>query len=280
MTAGARIAVIAAASVLAGGAAATASAPPPVPRSASSEAEGVRATLSWSETAAARAFGDKGITLTIQRQGSSSTSPVTSSECSPCAVETPFHGSPVTVADLEATGSPVIVVTLTTGGAHCCSVVQFTALHEGTFVTHERNFGDPGVRVGPKLPDGRLQLISADDRFAYLYAPFAYSGLPLRVFELKEGVLVDVTRGLPAALARDAARQWRGFRETRRNGLGNGLIAAWAADEELLGHGRLVRATLAREARRGHLRSQGHYGPSGQKFVKALLRFLARHGYR
>jgi len=280
MGAGARIAVLAAAAALACGGLASAAAPAPVPRSAVGEAEGVRATLSWSETAAARAFGDRGITLTIQRQGTSSTAPVTSSECSPCAVETPFRGSPVTVADLEGTGSPVIVVDLTTGGAHCCSVVQFTMLHEGSFVTHEHNFGDPGVELGPKLPDGRLELISADDRFAYLYAPYAYSGLPLQVFELREGVLADVTRTLPKALAADAARQWKGFRATRREGLGNGLIAAWAADETLLGHRALVTATLAREARDGHLRSRGHYGPSGTAFVRALLRFLARSGYR
>jgi hypothetical protein len=295
MRAGARIAGLTIAAVLAGGATASAALPPstgagahaaaaaPVPRSASSEALGLRATLAWSEAAAGPPAASA-VTLTLQQSGVTEVVAVKSPHCSPsCAVEAAPGGPPVTVADLEGDGTPVVVVHLNTGGAHCCSIVQFTIFDPApkpVVVTREHDFGDPGMVLGPALPDRHLELISADDRFAYAFAPYAYSGLPLRVFELQDGVPVDVTRRLPAPLAANAAQQWRGFRATRRQGLGNGLIAAWAADQELLGHGALVRSTLNREARHGNLRSREHYGPTGRKFVQALMRFLTRTGYR
>lgn len=296
MRAGARIASLTAAAVLAGSAGASASAVPrtaageahtatataTVPRAAGSEALGLRATLSWSEAAAGPPLASA-ITLTLQQSGVTEALTVKSPHCSPCAVEATPGGPPVAVADLEGNGTPVVVVHLNTGGAHCCSIVQFSIFDPApkpVVLTREHDFGDPGMVLGPALADRHLELISADDRFAYAFAPYAYSGLPLRVFELQDGLPVDVTRRLPTPLAANAAQQWRGFRATRRQGLGNGLIAAWAADQELLGHGALVRSTLAREARRGNLRSREHYGPSGMKFANALLRFLKRTGYR
>ena len=189
----------------------------------------------------------------------------------------------MTVADLEGHGRAAIVVRLTTGGAHCCSVVQFDVTFPempGTYTTREKNFGDPGMAIGPRAPDGHVELISADDRFAYAFTPYAYSGLPVQIWELREMTLVDVTRRSPAAITADARRQLTGFVAKRHQGLGNGLIAAWAADEEMLGKDRLVRATLAREAGHGRLRSRQLYGPSGKAFVKQLLQFLKRTGYR
>jgi hypothetical protein len=264
------------------------SAPAPVPHTVSSEAAGTRATLTWSEPAGGGpANAASGIELAIHQSawqpGTSLIVPVRSADCSPCGVETPPGGSPLTVADLEGYGRVAVVVRLTTGGAHCCSVVQFHVTFPempGTYSTFEKNFGDPGMVIGGRGADGHIELISADDRFAYAFAPYAYSGLPLQIWELHEMHLVDVTRSYPPAIAADARRQLKGFLANRRQGLGNGLIAAWAADEEMLGKDVLVRATLAREARHGRLRSREHYGPSGRSFVVGLLRFLKRTGYR
>jgi hypothetical protein len=194
----------------------------------------------------------------------------------------PTKTSPLAVGDLEGDGQPAVVLELSTGGAHCCSIVQVFSFDPGTMTYRsvERDFGDPGALVTDLAGDGRLELESADDRFAYEFAAYAYSGLPLQIWSFTEGRFTDVTKQFPAAITADAARQLKGFLANRRQGYGLGLIAAWAADQELLGHDGLVRATLAREARHGRLRSRGHYGPSGHAFVVKLLRFLARTGYR
>jgi hypothetical protein len=55
-----------------------------------------------------------------------------------------------------------------------------------------------------------------------------------------------------------------------------GVIAAWAADEDMLGHQTLVRRYLNQQAQAGHLNS---LEIKGHTFVVALQRFLKQQGY-
>jgi hypothetical protein len=193
----------------------------------------------------------------------------------------PTKTSPLAVSDLEGDGEPEVVLELSTGGAHCCTVVQVFSLDPGTstYRSVEQDFGDPGAAIADLSGDRRLEFESADDRFAYEFAPYAYSGLPLRVWRFQEGRFIDATREFPKSIAADAKRQFKGFLANRRQGYGLGLLAAWAADQELLGHGSLVRATLAREAGAHRLRSHEAPHGGGSVFVKRLMRFLKRAGY-
>jgi hypothetical protein len=243
----------------------------------------VAATLSYQAAAAEPGSGPlSGLQLQISRSGESFYSePVSSPHClSACGLEH-FAGGPLQVKDLEGDGEPDVVLELNTGGAHCCTVLQVFNLDPGVqaYRLIEKDFGDPGAALVDVAGDGRLEFESADDRFAYAFASYAFSGLPLQIWRLDAGRLVDVTREFPQALAADAARQFRGFLANRRRGLGLGLIAAWAADQETLGHPRLVARTLAREARLGRLRSSEPFTPSGRRFVRKLDRFLERNGY-
>jgi hypothetical protein len=255
-------------------------------RTWSASAGVVTATLSASEVPRGSPTGlsFKGINLEITRSGQIAyLEGALSNFCEPCDLQT-FAGAPppMQLVELERNGEPNVVLQLYSDGAHCCTVVQVLTWdpREKSYVVAERDFGDPGdvIREPAGYPVPVFE--TADDRFAYRFAPYAYSGLPLAVLAFRDGRFVHVTRSFAAQIATDASRWLKAFRANRRNGLGNGVIAAWAADEELLGHDRLVRATLAREARHGNLRSREHYGPSGRAFVKALLRFLKRTGYR
>ena len=54
-----------------------------------------------------------------------------------------------------------------------------------------------------------------------------------------------------------------------------------AADEELLGHAKLVNTFLANQLNAGHLNSAlSPEEPGGAKFVAKLRKFLRKHGYR
>src|SRR5271163_4273342 len=169
----------------------------------------------------------------------------------------------------------------TSGGGHCCSIVQIFAFDPGVIAYRliEHNFGDPGALLTDVSGDGRLEFESADDRFAYEFTSFAYSGLPLQIWRFHEGELINATREFPAAIAADARRQLSAFRANRSKGLGLGFIAAWAADEYLLNHRPLVSRTLAGEARGGRLRSGESFSPGGRKFIAKLERFLKQTGY-
>jgi hypothetical protein len=207
--------------------------------------------------------------------------PVSSMDCSPCAPgAAEAHASSVRVLDLESDGEPDVVLDLYSGGAHCCLIAQIFRFDPATgrYLRFEHDFGDPGYRIADLSHNGRKEIVTADDSFAYEFTDYAASGLPLQVFTFNAGTLTDVTRQYPKLVSNDAARWMRAFKHHYSDGVG--LIAAWAADEELLGHQRLVSRTLAREARLGHLRSALSPGePGGTRFVHKLIRFLRKHGY-
>lgn len=187
--------------------------------------------------------------------------------------------SSVHVLDLEHNGQPDVVLDLFSGGAHCCSIEQIFAFDpaSGTYVKAQRNFGDPGMKVVDLRHNGFLEMLTADDSFAYEFTSFAASGLPIQILTFSGGHFHNVTRSYPGAIERDAAFWLHAFKVRQRSGDTVGLIAAWAADEDLLGHARRANRYLERQAKAGHLTTPG--GPDGARFIAKLHRFLRAHGY-
>jgi hypothetical protein len=181
--------------------------------------------------------------------------------------------------DLDADGEPEVLLDLYTGGAHCCFVSQVFSWDAATstYRKAERNWGDPAYSLADLDHNGRVELKSADDRFAFTFAPYAFSGLPIQIWRYDHGTFVDVTRRYRALIAADARKWLRQFDHWAGQGEGRGFLAAWAADEERLGHGTLVARKLSRALRAGQLRGGP---PSAPRYVSDLKRFLRRHGYR
>ena len=223
--------------------------------------------------------------LTIERSGSVVyDQPVTSvacgQYCAPGAVDS--KASSVHLLDLEQGGSPDVVLDLYSGGAHCCSIAQVFRYSQssGTYLKTERNFGDPGYEI--RVLGGQDRFVTADDRFAYAFTDYAASGLPLQILSFSQGQFQDVTRDYPSLIARDARIWMNAFDSIGRQHYTDtvGVVAAWAADEELLGHGTLVHSFLERQAREGHLNSVlNPKADSGQRFIRALYSQLRRDGY-
>jgi hypothetical protein len=209
--------------------------------------------------------------------------PVTSKFCENlCAPYTGITGkSSVEVVDLEHTGKPDVVLDLYSGGAHCCTIVQVFSFDPGTmtYVKTERNFGDPQARIVDERHNGRYEFLTADDSFAYRFTDFAASGLPIEIETFSHGRFTDVTRQYPRLVAKDAAFWLRAFKRMAGEHYQDsvGVIAAWAADEDLLGHVKLVNTYLAQQAAAGHL--NGAFTPGGTRFIANLQKFLRRHGY-
>lgn len=173
---------------------------------------------------------------------------------------------------------------LYSGGAHCCTIEEvFT--YDATskkYSEAERVFGDPSAALIDLGQDGRYEFVSADDTFAYRFTDFAASGLPVEVVAFSHHRFHDVTARYPALVANDANKWLTAFRSNAAQHYSDsvGLAAAWAADEDLLGHTALVNRFLNAQATEGHLRSAlGSFDPNGPAFVVALDRFLMRQGY-
>jgi hypothetical protein len=207
--------------------------------------------------------------------------PVSAGVCGRNCSPSPFtgQGAPLRVLDLESDGQPDVLLSLYSGGAHCCIIDQVFTLDPGTmtYVKHEHDFADAGATVKQLGTPLRYRFISADESFAYRFTDFAHSGLPVQIWRFDGRNFDCVTRSYPAQIRADAARWLRAFTHNSANGVG--FIAAWAADEDMLGNSALVRSTLEAAADKGALRSGDSGLPAGARFVRALQKFLRAHAY-
>lgn len=178
--------------------------------------------------------------------------------------------SPLRVIDLDADGEPEVVVDLYTSGAHCCWYSLAYRFARDSYRWKRHWWYHTGYRLRDADGDGRVEFVSADNRFAYRFASFAGSGFPLRVWRYESGRFLDVTREFGPLVARDAARWWRlSARERKRHGEVKGVLAAYLADMHLLDRERQG----WRQVRRAYRASDRN------AFFRKLERFLTRTGY-
>jgi hypothetical protein len=198
--------------------------------------------------------------------------------CGPAEVGRNAHS--VGIAALQAHAPAEVILELFSGGANCCFIDQVFSYDRAhnTFVKTEHDFGDAGALIKPIGPHRRLQFRSADPAFKYAFTDGADSGEPVQVWQFADRAFADVTRSHPGLIRKDAARWFGLFKAHIANGVG--LIAAWAADEELLGNDALVQSMLSSEAGRGDLRSGQSGEPTGQAFITNLNHLLVQYGYK
>ena len=189
--------------------------------------------------------------------------------------------SSLRVIDLERDGQPDVVLRLYSGGAHCCWIDQVFSFDSSTitYVKTEHDFGDPGERIADINHNGRYEFITADDAFAGAFTDFAASAMPVRILTFSGRHFHDVTRSFPKLVAMDAATWLRAFNNTAKQHHQDsvGVLAAWAADEDLLGHQRLVSRFIARQLQAGHINYAFHRVEA--TFPARLNRFLAHRAH-
>jgi hypothetical protein len=217
--------------------------------------------------------------LTIERSGQPVYSAaVTSSLCSASLPCDPASNESVHVLNLEGNGEPDVVLDLFSGGADCCTVEQVFSYDPGTmtYVKTERNVGQAGAKLEDLSHNGRFEFLTADSSFVCTFTDCADSGAPIEILAFADRRFGSVTTSYRSLIVKDAARWLKLYQHHLSNGLG--LIAPWAADEDLLGHSAQVRSYLARQLTAHHLKGQP-FSPGGQKFIKALDRLLRKDGY-
>jgi hypothetical protein len=187
--------------------------------------------------------------------------------------------SSVSFHDLNGDGTPELVLVLWTGGAHCCYLDQIFDFTHSPASKVEINLRDTGGRV--TTVNGHVILRGADNRFDYAFTDYADSASPVEVWQYESDRLVDTTRSFPGLVGADAAHWWTRYLQTRTSTSDSdvrGILAAWAADESLLGDSAGARAQLEQIAAKGDL-DHGVGAPKGAAYVTALWKFLGAHGY-
>lgn len=190
-----------------------------------------------------------------------------------------FAGHPSLVfRDLDGDGRPELLLSLFSGGAHCCFLEQVFDFSGSRVRKTELDLADAGERL--LTVRGTPLLRSADETFAYAFTDYAESGAPIVLWRYRDGRFADVTRSYPKLVAADAATWWRAYRaQAKRKADVRGVLAPWAADEALLGRAATARRTLQRLAAAGRLEVASIGGPTGTAYVNALWRLLGRAHY-
>jgi hypothetical protein len=191
------------------------------------------------------------------------------------------------VADLDGDGEVEVLVDRNDGFSPCCTLETAIVRRDpatGGYVELRQRWGDR-YRIADLDGDRRAELVTGDLRFYQRFAPRLVGfQLPVKILALRGGALVDVTRAHLGPVRRHAGRLARLLRDTdaiadgRRAGnrtLARAALkpqlAAYAADERMLGRRAVGDRRVAREVARGRVTPA---------FRRALMRFLSSMGYR
>jgi hypothetical protein len=236
----------------------------------------VSATLSWE----AGQIGAKNATLAITRGGSALfAQKISDVVCDECFLNT---SDDVQVVDLDQDSEPEVVVA-GTSGEECCvrmGVYDFRTASGGYGELFE-DWRGAGFELSDLDRDGQPDIATGDLRFEDVFAGLGLWFLPPTVFHYQhqDGIpyMLNVTRGFPALIRKNAAQAKRGLKGFHRGDPGaRGLVTAYVADQYLLGHGSAGLREFDRQSARGILGSPRR----AKAFRKRLLRMLHDFDYR
>jgi hypothetical protein len=190
----------------------------------------------------------------------------------------------VRVVDLDGDGEPEVIVTGFSGGAHCCIVGGFYDLRGAAYGETTEFFGSYGFELRDVGKDGTIEIDASDVRFEDIYTSHAASFPPPHIMRFSKAGgaahLVDVTRKYPSRIRENAADAKKLFKQFKRGDViteARGVVAAYVADEYLLGRGEVGLREIDRQAARGLI---GKTAKQVRAWRKQLLRDLHKFGYR
>ena len=188
------------------------------------------------------------------------------------------HKRSVSLTDLDGDGEPEVVLDLYWGGAHCCWYTQIYRYDAAT--QHYRPlvhvWGNVNYVLADLDHDGRLELVTRDDRFSYAFSSFADSRWPVRILAYRAGKLIVVTKSYASEIKRDSASLWHEAMARGRTKANNqGMMAAWAADQCMLRHCTVGLQSIASLSKTG--RVHGDLTPA--EYERRLRAFLKRTQY-
>jgi hypothetical protein len=187
------------------------------------------------------------------------------------------HRRSVSITDLDGDGEPEVLLDLFWGGAHCCWYTQIYRYVPATarYRVLVHVWGNFSYVLADLDHEGKQEVVTRDDRFSYAFASFADSRAPVRIYGYRQGRLALETTSYPAEIRRDATALWREAVARKRGRSNQGIMAAWAADQCLLGRSAAAFRTIDRLARTGRV----HGELPRARFEQRLRSFLRRTGY-
>lgn len=186
----------------------------------------------------------------------------------------------ISIRNLEGDAEPEVVVGIYTGGANCCILTYVYDRAGDSFRRYQRDWGRGSYRFVNYDREEGVELHGYDARFQCRFASCAATPAPVTIRKFDDGRFLDVTRSFRAPIVVDARRLWNLYLRHRRDrGVEvRGVLAAWVAEQHLLGRGPSGWAVLRAAQRRGEL-DHGGPGTSTTVFLRQLRSFLVLTRY-
>lgn len=154
--------------------------------------------------------------------------------------------------DFEGTGAPSIVLTGSTGGAHCCFDMHvYHRSGRRAYAETVRGWGN-GLSYPVLLRDARSGEVlfgSSNDAFSYAYTGYANAIEPVQIYAFERGRFLDVTPDFPDIVRLQARRIWGQTRSLLRAGKVDEArpgLAVFLADMTTVGRGAKAWQTVTR----------------------------------
>lgn len=196
----------------------------------------------------------------------------------------------------KSTAVPQLVFTRYSGGAHCCTKTWIAVKPNGAAswsLVEAANLDGGGYWFEDVDGDGSQELLSSDNSFYYSFDSYAGSFAPIKISQLRNGILQDVTDedAMKPRLKQDLAGLEYAAKLDPQIWKSNGFLAAWAASKMRLGQGEEAWQTVKQ-----NMAEDTGFGPqectSGQAIeecpsdnlkplpiLKGLADFLKENGY-
>jgi hypothetical protein len=143
--------------------------------------------------------------------------------------------------DLNGSGTPVILITGLTGGAHCCfQTYALRRMTGGRYAEALRDWGN-ALSYPVLLRDvrrGEIVFGSTNDQFAWSFGAYGNAVEPVQIVAFEHGRFREVTRRYPEIVRRQAGLIWAQARmllKARRSYDAQPAIGAYIWDMTLLG---------------------------------------------
>lgn len=114
--------------------------------------------------------------------------------------EEPFDGwiDTLNAFDFNGDGKKNILIETYTGGAHCCVMLLFGVMENGNFRIPDTLFlGNSWYTIEDFDKDGKLEVNTSTDMFAYAFTNYSETRFPPRVYKIKNNKFKDVTKNYP-----------------------------------------------------------------------------------
>jgi hypothetical protein len=170
---------------------------------------------------------------------------------------------------------PSVLLDLYSGGAHCCTFLDGYRFGSDRLQLTSLDIGNPLAQLA--YEGGKFVILTADNSFAYAFSSFAGSGMPIKVLSFSGDAFTNVTRDYLGLVAENSNIWQSAYYQDPSSS--SGLLAAWIADEDLLGQSSSAWSFVENAVRTGEVKVTPWF-KSGAAYLSALRNLLVKDGYQ